>query len=125
MTIFKRKTSARAAQAAPHVHPAIRAADEIGELAERIQELVGELGKDFARLVDLAEQLPKSCGDLKAQTLNRQRLVHALQQELTRAGAAAFTAARSELHGTPNFDELVSNAALGVHTRVSNQDQSK
>ena len=114
---FKRKPSPAAAQAAPQIHSAIRIAGEITEVAERIQELVGEIGKDFTTLAALVESLPKSCNDLRHQTLSQRRLLHALQQECARAGLAPVTTPNSNLHGTPHFDELVRHAACGIHAR--------
>jgi hypothetical protein len=113
----KRKPSPLAAQATPQIHPAIRIAGEITEVAERIQELVGEIGKDFTTLAALVESLPKSCSDLRHQTLSQHRLLHALQQECARAGLAPVTAPNSNLRGTPHFDELVRHAACGIRAR--------
>ena len=114
---FKRKPSSPAAQAAPQIHPVIRIAGEITEVAERIQELVGEIGKDFTTLAALVESLPKSCNDLRQQTLSQRRLLHALQQECARAGLAPVRTSNSNLHGTPHFDELVRHAACRIHAR--------
>jgi hypothetical protein len=113
----KRKPAPSAAQATPQIHPAIRIAGEITEVAERIQELVGEIGKDFTTLAKLVESLPKSCNDLRHQTLNQHRLLHALQQECARAGLAPVATQNSNLHGMPHFDEFVRHAACGIHAR--------
>ena len=109
---LKRKPSPPAAQAAPPIHPAIRIIGEITEVAERIQDLVGEIGKDFSTLAALVESLPKSCNDL-----SQHRLLHALQQECARAGLTPATTPNSNPHGTPHFDELVRHAASGIHGR--------
>ena len=114
---FKSKPSPPAAQAARQIHPAIRIAGEITEVAERIQELVGEIGKDFTLLAALVESLPKSCNDLRHQSLSQRRLLHALQQECARAGLTPVTTANNNLPGTPHFDEFVRHAASGIHAR--------
>ena len=114
---LKRKPSSPPAQAAPPIHPAIRIVGEITEIAERIQELVSEIGKDFTTLAALVESLPKSCNDLRRQTLSQHRLLHALQQECARAGLVPVTTPNSNLNGTPHFDELVRHAASGIQAR--------
>jgi len=114
---LKRKPSPPAAQAAPPIHPAIRIIGEITEVAERIQDLVGEIGKDFSTLAALVESLPKSCNDLRHQTLSQHRLLHALQQECARAGLTPATTPNRNPHGTPHFDELVRHAASGIQGR--------
>ena len=75
MALFKRtKPPQQPAQEPARQHPALQMGEEMTQIAERIQEFMGEIGKDFTTMVTLAESLPESCADLKAQTLSRQQL---------------------------------------------------
>ena len=93
------------------------------EIGERIQEFLGEIGKDFSTLVTLAEALPESCRDLKDQTLARQRLYALVMQELARNGLAATPAARSTLLGKLTLADEVRNATRGIESRVVNDEE--
>jgi hypothetical protein len=115
---FKKDTPPAAQDDAGAIDSA-KLAREVTKLGAALQGGIDQLGRDFAKLIELAESLPPQCADVLHQSLRRAR-VHALVEvEMRRSGVVPFWATDSTLHNRPNLAKELADAGKAIAQRTT------